>query len=724
MRNKLFAVVTVLVITLAMAVPSMAENDEEITVYYTNDIHSYIDNAIDDETGLTYSKVAALKVSTPGALLVDAGDHIQGTAYGDMDSGETIIDLMNATGYDAATLGNHEFDYGMEGCMAIIEAAEYPYISSNFRYEKNGVKGDLFLDSYVMLESGGKNIAFVGITTPETITASFPSYFQDNAGNYIYGIDTGADGKELYTAVQTAIDEAEADGADYIIALGHLGVDLSSGPWTSRNVIANVAGLDAFIDGHSHTTLEMEKVTDKNGDIVILTQTGSYMDTVGKLTISAGGVVSTTLLTGEELVDIIPDAEVKKLEDDWINEVNGKLGEVIGYSQVVLDNYDREGNRLVRRQSTNTGDFAADALYYLFDEMDMDVDVAVMNGGGIRNGAVTGDMSYLTCKEIHTFGNVACLLEVTGQQILDALEWGSKGISADGLSENGSLLHVSGLKYTLDLSYESSVQADDKDVWTGPPTGEYRVKNVQVWNRDTMKYEPLDLSKTYRLAGYNYTLRDLGGGFAMLNGSVNVLDYVAEDYMVLANYIKSFPVGKETGLPTITADSGYVDVNGSGRITILTEQETAAARAEVLYDLWELAGKPKASCQMHFTDVSKDAWYAESISWAASEGIITGYSSNEFGPDDAITREQLVTIMWRYAKYNGDDVSVGEDTNILSYDDAVYVSEWAVPAMQWACGLGIIRGIPYGNTMILQPAGCVTQTQAETVLQRFCENAE
>ena len=210
----------------------------------------------------------------------------------------------------------------------------------------------------------------------------------------------------------------------------------------------------------------------------------------------------------------------------------------------------------------------------------------------------------------------------------------------------------------------------------------------------------------------------------MLNGSVNVLDYVAEDYMVLANYIKSFPVGKETGLPTITADSGYVDVNGSGRITILTEQETAAARAEVLYDLWELAGKPKASCQMHFTDVSKDAWYAESISWAASEGIITGYSSNEFGPDDAITREQLVTIMWRYAKYNGDDVSVGEDTNILSYDDAVYVSEWAVPAVQWACGLGIIRGIPYGNTMILQPAGCVTQTQAETVLQRFCENAE
>ena len=244
------------------------------------------------------------------------------------------------------------------------------------------------------------------------------------------------------------------------------------------------------------------------------------------------------------------------------------MGEVIGYAEVTLDNYDADGNRLVRRQGTNTGDFAADALYYLFDEMGMDVDVAVMNGGGIRNEAITGELTYLSCKEIHTFGNVACLLQVTGQQILDALEWGSKGITADGSGENGSLLHVSGLKYTLDLTRDSSVQADEKDVWTGPPTDGYRVSNVLILNRDTGEYEPLDLTATYNLAGYNYTLRDLGGGFAMLNGAVNVLDYVAEDYMVLANYIRSFPVDESTGLPTISTDSGYCDVTGSGRITV------------------------------------------------------------------------------------------------------------------------------------------------------------
>lgn len=483
--------------------------------------------------------------------------------------GATIIELMNAAGYDVATLGNHEFDYDMAGCLASIDAAKYPYISCNFRHDVNGTPGETVLDSYVIVKIGGRKIAFVGITTPESITSSTPAYFQDDEGNYIYGIDGGSDGSALYASVQTAIDAAKNDGADYIIALGHLGVDASSGPWTSKNVIANTTGLDAFIDGHSHTTMEMEAVTDKTGEPVILTQTGSYLNAVGKLTISVDGSISAELLTGEELSDITPDTKVQKIEDAWIAEIDTRLGQVIGYSEITLDNYDADGNRLVRKQGTNTGDFAADALYYLFDEMDMDVDVAVMNGGGIRNAAVTGELTYLTCKEIHTFGNVACLLQLSGQQILDALEWGSKGISADGTGENGSLLHVSGLEYTLDLRYDSTVQSDDKDVWTGPPTGEYRVKDVKIRNRETGEYEPLDLSRKYNLAGYNYTLRDLGGGFAMLNGAVNVLDYVAEDYMVLANYIQSFPVDKATGLPTITAESGYSELTGSGRITIV-----------------------------------------------------------------------------------------------------------------------------------------------------------
>ncbi|MDO4750402.1 MAG: 5'-nucleotidase C-terminal domain-containing protein, partial [Eubacteriales bacterium] len=659
---------------------------------------------------ITISLVSALKDSCEDSLLVDAGDHIQGTAYGDLDNGETIIELMNAAGYDLATLGNHEFDYAQQGRIDVTDVwAEFDYVSCNFYHEKDSVPGENVLDSYKIFDVNGTQVAFVGITTPETITSSAPSYFQDADGNYIYGIAAGADGSALYAAVQCAIDDARDNGADYVIALGHLGVDPSSEPWTSENVIANTSGLDALIDGHSHTTIPMKEVADKNGDIVILTQTGSYLDAVGKLTIHSDSTISTQLLTAEDLAGFTPDAAVKAMEDAWIAEVDDLLGEVIGYSEITFDNYDSDGNRLVRRQSTNSGDFSADALYYLFDEMDMDVDVAVMNGGGIRNGAITGELTYKTCKEIHTFGNVACLLTVTGQQLLDALEWGSKDLSSDGLAESGSLLHVSGIRYTLDLSRNSTVQADDKDVWIGPPVGAYRVRDVQVLNNRTGVYEPLDLTAEYNLAGYNYTLRDLGGGFAMLNGAANVLDYVSEDYMVLANYIKSFPVNANTGLPTITADSGYADVNGSDRIRIIAD------RASVITSLWQLEQQPVVYHAMQFEDVPAESRYTEAVRWAAAEGLAKGYSSMSFGPNDAITREQLITILWRYAQYKGLDVSVGGNADIFRYEDASAISEYATASMQWACGLGLIDG----EGTVLAPRETITRTQAADLINHF-----
>ncbi|MBO5149923.1 MAG: 5'-nucleotidase C-terminal domain-containing protein [Anaerotignum sp.] len=569
LHKKLISVLLAAVMISSLTVPVLAA-DDDITVFYTNDVHTYIDNQLDNENGLTYSKIAALKDSVPDSILVDAGDHLQGTAYGQMDKGMTMIKLMNASDYDLATFGNHEFDYSMSGALAAVEAADFDYISCNFCHEENGVIGDTVTEAWKMMNLNGQDIAFIGITTPETITSTTPSYFMDEEGNFIYGFYRDEDGSALYDVVQKNINEAKAAGADYIIALGHLGVDHSSSPWTSRELISNTEGLDVFIDGHSHTTVSMETVADKNGNMVVLTQTGAYLNTVGKLTLSEDGIIS-ELLTGEDLAELKPDTEVKAIEDEWIAEIEKELGAVIGYSEVSLDNYDEDGNRLVRKQETNSGDFAADALYYFFDAMDLDVDVAVMNGGGIRNNALTGDLTYYSCKEIHPFGNVACLLTVTGQQLLDALEWASKDLVVDGSAESGSFLHISGAKYALDISKPSTVQQDVNGIWTGGPTDGYRVKNLQILNKETGKYEPVDLNAKYNLAGHNYTLRDLGGGFAMLNGAVNVLDYAAEDYMVLANYIQSFPVDEKTGLPTITEEDGYSDVKGSGRITISTE---------------------------------------------------------------------------------------------------------------------------------------------------------
>ena len=558
-HKKLLSLLLALVLAFSLAVPAMAAEGDDIVILYTNDVHTYIAG------DLTYSKVAALKDSIPDALLVDIGDLIQGTAYGSMDKGETILKLMNAADYDIATLGNHEFDYTMAGCMQAIAWAEFPFVSCNFYHETDGVPGEPVLDSYKVFEVNGTKIAFIGITTPESFTKSTPAYFQDDAGNYIYGIAGGEDGSALYAAVQAAIDAASKE-ADVVIALGHLGDDISSQPWTSEEVIAHTTGLDAFIDGHSHSTVEYKEVADQNGDTVVLTQTGSYLAKLGRMTIAADGTITTKLLTAEDLADVTPDAEVKAIEDAWIAEIDTALGEVIGSIDDTLDNYDAAGNRLVRQQETNTGDFAADALYYLFDSMDLDVDFAVMNGGGIRNQAITGEITYLTCKDIHTFGNVACLQTITGQQMLDALEWGARDA---GTAECGGFLQVSGLKYTIDTTVTPTVHKDDKGVWTGGPTGEYRVKDVQVLNKETGEYEPLDVNATYNLAGYNYTLRDLGDGYAMFAGAVNVLDYVMEDYMVLANYVQSFEGGKVTG---------YAEPQG--RITIVSapavEPETPA----------------------------------------------------------------------------------------------------------------------------------------------------
>ena len=263
--------------------------------------------------------------------------------------------------------------------------------------------------------------------------------------------------------------------------------------------------------------------------------------------------------------------EVKAVKEAWIKDINDELGAVIGTTALTLDNYDADGTRLVRKQETNTGDFSADALYYLFDKMDMDIDVAIMNGGGVRNKALTGDFSFLTCKEIHTFGNVACLQTVSGQQVLDALEWGAQNV---GVGESGGFLQVAGITYTVDSSIPSTVQKDDKGVWTGGPTGEYRVKDVKIFNQETGVYEDLDLTAQYNMAGNSYTLRSLGDGFNMFDGAINVLDYVMVDYMVLANYIMGFDGGviEATNSPLLatfpTMALDYGTVNGSGRITI------------------------------------------------------------------------------------------------------------------------------------------------------------
>lgn len=569
-----------------MSFSAMAESGQDVTILYTNDVHTYINNYHKDENDnlipdLSYGNVKALyddlKAEGKNVLLVDAGDHSQGTAYGAMDEGKSVIDIMNATGYQLATLGNHEFDYGSFRAFGIMEQADFPYVSCNFYTTEDG---ELVLPPYEVLEAGDVKVAFVGISTPESITKSTPAYFMNEARDqFIYQFYAGDDGQELYDCVQKAIDAASQE-ADYVIGLGHLGVNPASVPYTSEDVIANTTGLDAFIDGHSHNVMEQKEIMDKEGKPVVLSQTGCYLANIGEMTIS-GDSITTKLISEYER----QDEKVGGMVQDWVDSVEQQLGQQIAVSDIDLYITDPESEvRLIRRQETNLGDLAADAVYYHFNEAeDLNCDVAIMNGGGIRANMPAGDLSFTSAKTIHPFGNVICLMDVTGQNILDALEWGARfvGLTAeDGTpAECGGFLHTAGLTYTLDTTIECTVQTED-ELWSGPPTGEYRIRDVMVYNKENAAYEPLELDRIYQIGGINYTLRNLGDGCRMFEDAKVEKDYVGEDYLILSQYFEAFAKNEEDGWPHVSTEnnplSGYenylIDYDnpaGSGRITII-----------------------------------------------------------------------------------------------------------------------------------------------------------
>ena len=579
-RNFLKAAgVTTAAAAMAVGAPAASAcwtgEKSEVTILYTNDVHTYIDKQAPQ---LTYAAIAALKQSYQDAgkkvLLVDAGDHVQGTAYGSMDQGASIIELMNAAGYDAATPGNHEFDYGMDRAKELMRDADFPYLSCNWVDLRTNLR---VLPEIKVFVRGGVRIAFVGITTPETFTKSTPAYFMNKAQTkYIYDILGGEDGQKLYSAVQKAVDKAKCL-ADVVIGLGHLGVDPSSSPWTSEEVIAHTTGFDAFIDGHSHTVMENKQVADASGRLVTLTQTGSYFANVGEMTIAPDGTISTRLVSTYDQEDPAVAAE----QAAWVSSVDEMLGEKIAVADTKFYITDpATGKRRIRSGETNLGDFVADGIYTYFNEVEqLHCDIAIMNGGGIRSDEDAGYWTFKTCKQVSPFGNVACLMSVTGKQIQDALEFAARFAGAEG-KENGGFLQVAGATYEIHTDIPNTVQTDDKNVWIGSATGTPRVQNVKIYDRANGTYVPLDESKTYALAGMNYALRNLGDGFAMFDGAELIKDYVSEDYLVMSTYAMTFGGVDAEGLPHLSSANSvlaeypgylldYENPYGAGRISIL-----------------------------------------------------------------------------------------------------------------------------------------------------------
>ena len=525
------------------------EKNGEVYVLYTSDVHCGVDK------GFGYAGLKQVRDTLEDAgyttILVDDGDSIQGEVLGTVTKGEAIIDLMNEIGYDVAIPGNHEFDYGMERFLEVVDEADFPYISCNFNY-----KGEPVFDPYVIIEAAGLKIGFVGVTTPKTLTSSTPAYFQDETGEYVYGfLQQDESGQAVYDAVQNAVDAAWADGADLVYVMGHLGMEAECQPWTYADVISHTNGISEFLDGHSHDT-DQVIMKNKDGEDVARSAVGTKLNCIGYSHISAEGEIVETGIwswpndtSAPELLNINND--MRTIVDDARADLEEEMGQVVATTNVELTIYDPEevdetGNpiRMVRRAETNLGDLCTDAY---IDQSG--ADIAFVNGGGIRVNIEKGDINYGEIINVHPFGNMLTVIEATGQQILDALEWGSRAVP----EENGGFLQVSGLTYEIDSSIDSPCLSDENGMFIGIE-GDRRVSNVMVGD------EPLDPEKTYTLASHDYMLLNHGDGYTMFDGAPVLQESVKLDNQVLIDYIQG-TLGGEIG-------AGYEDPFGQGRIVI------------------------------------------------------------------------------------------------------------------------------------------------------------
>lgn len=531
---------------------------KDLVILFTSDVHC----GVDQNFGLDGLAQVRKNYEDRGCytLLVDDGDFIQGEPIGTMTKGEALTGLMNAAGYDIAIPGNHEFDYGMDQFLELTKKADFPYISCNFTKD-----GELVFDPYVIKEFDGVKFAFVGITTPQTITSSTPAYFQDDQGNFIYGFCQDDTGEMLYAKVQEAVDAARAEGADYVIAMCHLGNEDSASPWRYDQVISNTEGIDVLLDGHSHDT-DQVVMKNKAGKDVIRSACGTKMACIGTVTFGMDGSISNKLLTwgmedsARNIFGYTND--VQTAVDNAKKELDESLKQVVGHSDVDLTIVDPtakdeagEPIRIVRNAETNLGDLTADAYRAAGG-----ADIGFANGGGIRASIPAGDITQEALLTVQPYGNMLCVIEVTGQQVLDALEWGARTVP----SENGGFLQVSGLTYEIHPDIPDGCTQDENGLWTGHE-GEYRVQNVMVGDK------PLDLDATYTLASHNYMLKSQGDGYNMFGDAKILQDEFMLDNQALIQYVTD-DLGGNIG-------EEYQDPYGQGRIVAVEEGTETATEA-------------------------------------------------------------------------------------------------------------------------------------------------
>lgn len=713
--KKLSALFLALVMAFSLAVPAGAANwDDDLTghivILHTNDVHGAIDN---------YASVAALKDAYEAAgaqvLLMDAGDFSQGSTSVNVSEGATAVELMNMAGYDVATTGNHEFDFGYANLKTLMEQAEFPILAANaFTAE-----GELAMDeANTTFQLGDVTVGVFGLATPETATKAHPAKLE--------GVTFLAE-DELFACAQEQVDELTAAGCDYIICLGHLGIDAESTGNRSIDLLENVTGIDVFIDGHSHSTQsDIAEETNGTGMVgdTVLTSTGTKLESVGVVDIAADGTIDASTISMEELnatEGFTPDQDIATRVSEINAQIEEDMGQVIGTSEVDLDGV-REN---VRASETNLGDLITDAMLWQAGQDNEEVDAAITNGGGIRASIAAGDITKKSVNDVLPFGNTLYVVELTGAELLEALE-ASTYCTPEPV---GAFPQVAGIEFTINTGAAYDAGENYPGTTYAEPASINRV-TIQ-----TVGGQAFDADATYTIvtndflaAGgdtyYAFSAAESGYDTGISLDQV-VMDYItgeldgtvtAARYGQTANRIHTISYNDVTAGDWFTSDVIYVTLtglmNGTGDGF---SPNNNINRAQLVTVLYRMAGQPEVTGENPFTDVPDGQWYTDAVLWAAENGITDGTSETTFSPNNPLTREQMATFLYRFADFETEEPI--EITGDLSgYTDADLVADYAVDAMTWAVGEGVISGI--GNNT-LAPDNTASRAQMATVLTRY-----
>ena len=708
--KKFSALFLALVMVLALAIPAGATETEQdltghIVILHTNDVHGAIGE---------YAKVAALKQAYQAAgayvLLADAGDFIQGDPTVSASQGKTAIELMNLAGYDVAAPGNHEFDYGYPNLKTLAGEADFPILAANVRYDNAAALGD----QTTFTTTDGKKIGIFGLDTPETATKAHP--------DKIKGVSFLA-AQEMFDCAQAQVDAMKADGCDYIICLGHLGIDAESTGNRSIDLLEKVTGIDVFIDGHSHSTLEeIKEATNGTGKVgdTVLTSTGTKLANVGMVDISPDGTISTSSLATSELT-VTPDAKVAARAEEIQKEIDADYGTVFAKTEVALDG--EKAN--VRTGETNLGDLIADAMLWQAGLLDEGVDAAVTNGGGIRASIAAGDITKKDINTVLPFGNTLYVVKVTGAELLEALE-ASTYCTPEAI---GGFPQVAGIEFTVN----TGAQFDTKELYPGSTYGKpASINRVMI---QTVGGEAFNPEETYTIVTNDF----MGAGgdtyYAFKAASSGYdsgvpLDEVVMDYITseLKGVVSKAQYGEtDNRIHTISyndvkAGDWYANAVNYVTLTGLMNgtgdgfsPNLAINRGMMVTVLYRMAGSPEVTAENPFTDVPADTWYTDAVIWASENDITAGTSDTTFSPTNSLTREQLATFFYRFADFeNPDPIEITGD--LTGFTDAGQVASYATDAMKWAIGEGLISGT---TETTLSPKATATRAQVATILMRY-----